>query len=363
MHIFPLILYRLSVLRLPKDHRVALIQSLFKLLWKGGSPLVRRQVCHQRPREVGLGMLDLEIHWLAERLAYLDRSLTTEAVWSLKVGVAFPDLSLGPKAEGRRRSRDEPPFVIECRGALRNLPRSNDLSWTRKELYRGLVVGSASDPLVEGLGWSAEEIRSQWNWAPGSGFLNNSEFSLTWRLTRNALALNDWAYRACIADMPDCSRCDSGLEETALHAFYYCERVRPFWSHVEEWTACIGPRELVLLDVGYVVDNVNPPFQGEKHVVFLVILAVARMVIWQTRNKGLYEGANFSYRDLILFFRHQLRVKIRCDRRRLDRITFSKWWVHAANLVVCKRATLESSFPPLPAHGDDGPGPSGPHPG
>ena len=64
----------------------------------------------------------------------------------------------------------------------------------------------------------------------------------------------------------------------------------------------------MLLDVGYVVDNVNPPFQGEKRMVFQVILAVARMVIWETRNKGLYEGANFSYRDLILFLRHQLRV-------------------------------------------------------
>ena len=119
----------------------------------------------------------------------------------------------------------------------------------------------------------------------------------------------------------------------------------------------------MLLDVWYVLDNVDPLFQGEKRVVFLVILAVARMVIWQTRNKGLYEGANFSYCDLILFFRHQLRVKIRCDRRRLDRITFSKRWVYAASLVVCKGTTLESSFPPLPAHGDDGPGPSGPHPG
>ena len=116
------------------------------------------------------------------------------------------------------------------------------------------------------------------------------------------------------------------------------------------------------LDVGYVVDNVSPPFQGEKRVVFLVILAVARIVIWQARNKGLYEGANFSYRGLI-FFRHQFRVKIRCDRKCLDHITFSKRWVHAASLVVCKGATLESSFPPLPAQGDDGPGPLGPHPG
>ena len=55
----------------------------------------------------------------------------------------------------------------------------------------------------------------------------------------------------------------------------------------------------MLLDVGYVVDNVLPPFQGEKRVVFLAILAVARMVIWTTRKKGLYDDANFSHRDLV----------------------------------------------------------------
>ena len=299
-------------------------------------------------------MPDLKSHRLAERLAYLGRSLTTDAVWSLKVRVAFSRLRSNPRAEGRRRPRDEAPFVNECRRALRNLPQSSDLSRLRKELYRGLVVGSASDPLVKRLGWSVEEVRSQWNWAPGSGFFNNSEFSLTWRLARNALTLND---------VPDCPRCGSGFEETALHAFYYCEQVHPFWSHVEELTARISPRQLVLLDVGYILDNVDPSFQGEKRVVFLMILAVARIVIWQTRNKGLYEGANFSYRDLILFFRHQHRVKIRCDRRCLDSITFSKRWVYAASQVVCKGAKLESSFLPLPAHGDDGPGPSGPHPG
>ena len=75
--------------------------------------------------------------------------------------------------------------------------------------------------------------------------------------------------------MPDCARCCSGLEETAEHAFHYFQRVRPFWDHVGEWTTRIEPRQLVLLDVGYVL----PSFQGEKCVVFLVILAVARMVI------------------------------------------------------------------------------------
>ena len=113
----------------------------------------------------------------------------------------------------------------------------------------------------------------------------------------------------------------------------------------------------MLIDVGYVVDYVLPPFQDEKRVVFLVILAVARMVIWTTRNKGLYDDANFSHRDLVLYFQHQLRVKIRCDRKRLDRITLSKSWVNAASLVVRKGTMLESSFPHLPAHGVYGTGP------
>ena len=58
-----------------------------------------------------------------------------------------------------------------------------------------------------------------------------------------------------------------------------------------------------------------------------------------------------------------VRVKIRGDRKRLNRITFDKEWVYAASLVVRKGTTLESSFPPLPVHGDHGQGPSGPHPG
>ena len=180
---------------------------------------------------------------------------------------------------------------------------------------------------------------------------------ITLALVRNALPLRDLNYKAGLANMPDCPRCSSGLEKTAKHAFYYCERVRPFWDHVGEWTARIEPKKLVLLDVGYVVDNVLPPFHGEKRVVFLAILAVARMVIWTTRNKGLYDDENFSHRDLVLYFRHQLRVKIRCDRKLLDRITFSKRWVTAASLVVQKGAMLESSFLPLPAHGVYGTGP------
>ena len=82
----------------------------------------------------------------------------------------------------------------------------------------------------------------------------------------------------------------------------------------------------------------------------LAILAAARMVIWTTRKKGLYDDAKFSHRDLILFFRHQLRVKIKCDRKRLDLMTFDKRWVNAASVVVRKGTMLETFFLPLPTH-------------
>ena len=71
VYVFPLILYRLAVFPLPKARRLALQQPLSRLLWGGARPMVRRQVCIQRTHNGGLGMPDLESHWLAERLAYL----------------------------------------------------------------------------------------------------------------------------------------------------------------------------------------------------------------------------------------------------------------------------------------------------
>ena len=308
---------------------------------------VDRSVSNVRATGVWVCLIWRATGWLKDLHTWADPWRGTQCGDERRVRL-FLASSQTQRLKGRCKPLGEALFVREYRTALRNFPGSSDLSRPRKELYRELVVDSASDPLSERRSRTAEEIRSHWNWAPVSSFLNN-EFSLTWWLAWNTLPLLSLNFRAGLADMPDCTRCGTGLKETAEHAFYYCERVRPFWDHVEEWTARIEPKQFMLLDVGYVVDNVLPPFQGENRVVFLPILAVARMVIWTTRKKGLYDDANFSHRDLVLYLRHQLRVKIRCDRKRLDRITFG--------------AMLESSFPPLLAHGVYGTGPSGPHPG
>ena len=97
VYLFPFILYRLAILPLPEARRLALLRSLSRLLWGGARPMVRRQVCIQRTPNRGLGMPDLESHWLAERLAYLGRSLTGDAVWTRKGESDFSSPPVRPK--------------------------------------------------------------------------------------------------------------------------------------------------------------------------------------------------------------------------------------------------------------------------
>ena len=87
VYVFSLILNRLSVLPLPKARRLALQQSLTRLLWRGRGPMVLRQVCIQRTRNGGVGMPDLKSHWLAERLAYLELFLTSSQTQKPKADV------------------------------------------------------------------------------------------------------------------------------------------------------------------------------------------------------------------------------------------------------------------------------------
>ena len=59
-------------------------------------------------------MPDLKSHWLAERLAYLGRSLTGDAVWRRNASWTFPHLKSDPKAKDRRKPLGEALFVREC---------------------------------------------------------------------------------------------------------------------------------------------------------------------------------------------------------------------------------------------------------
>ena len=172
---------------------------------------------------------------------------------------------------------DEALFVREGRTALRNLSGYSDLSQPRKKLYRKIVVGSASDFLSERHGWTAEEVRSHWNWALGLGFLNNSQFSLTWRLARNTLPLLPFELQSWPGRHARLWLLRQWLRRNGRARLLLPQSSSPVL--VSRWGVDDSqpkqPKQLVLLDVDNVVDSVLSPFQGEKRVVFLAILVVA----------------------------------------------------------------------------------------
>ena len=92
--------------------------------------MVGRQVCHQRLCNESLGMPDLE----------------SLARWKVSFSSVDPYERYGVETESEERlsspevqpekPRGEASFFTECRKALCNLPESNDLSQSRKELFR-----------------------------------------------------------------------------------------------------------------------------------------------------------------------------------------------------------------------------------
>ena len=81
-------------------------------------------------------MVDLESHWLAERLAFLGRFLMGDAVWKCEIEVALLKLASNPKAEGCHRPKGVGLLLSKYHKALHKLPQ--------KKLYQELVVGTTS---------------------------------------------------------------------------------------------------------------------------------------------------------------------------------------------------------------------------
>ena len=254
VYVFPVIIYRLSVLPLPKGASGALKQSLSKLLQGGRSPMVRRQVLHQRLCNGGLGMPDLESHWLAERLAFPGRSLTRDMVWGQKVKNAFLRLKSNPKAENCRRPRGEAPFFAECRKALRNFPWSSDLSRTRKELYWELVEGTARGATRLVAGWDSLPIEL------GARFgLLEQPWVLAYLAARSERVTIRWlGFQGGLSRYaPLCS-----LQQwSGTNGFARLLILRTSPPVLEARQTVDGQHwsQTVLLDVGYIVDNVDPP--------------------------------------------------------------------------------------------------------
>ena len=346
-HVFPLILYKLSVIPCSKEVITAFEQLLSLILWKKVRRVrANRATCHQRLIHGGLGMPSVQAHLDAARLAFLAKASNEdhETLWGQKVGALFPRLYTHPGVESRRRPRYESEFLRECRLALGRMPAFCDLSTPRRILYHRLVEGSANDNLEKRLGYWKPEIYCHWSWAPGAGYLDNSEFSLTWRVARNLCPLRDRDAKVDKEISDRCVRCLTE-KESVEHAFFRCDNVRLLWRYVDQLIDRMAPDARIGIDVAYAIDNVMPPMPRRKHMMFLLLLAVTRKVIWTTRLNVIFDGESFTAQRLIIYLRHQLKVKIICDWERLSRREFYVRWTNDCRMLEWTRGRWKIDLP------------------
>lgn len=88
-------------------------------------------------------------------------------------------------------------------------------------------------------------------------------------------------------------------------------------EYFKEVMAHIDGKHPLFLDAIYVSEKIDLLQSWENRMVFLAILAVARMVSWITCLKKVYKGTSVPCRDLIVYFKHLLKMKIRCYWKRL----------------------------------------------
>ena len=168
------------------------------------------------------------------QLAFLGRSLKEKTVQKLKIEEAFPNLVSNPVAQSCPRPKSEALFLLR-------LFVSSLIPVTFHGLERscGCRIGSNRKAMAGRWrrfpsNWIGHLSRASWTSLSSSSPSDSLWLSfpfLTWT--------SMWVWQIC-------------QKETAFHAFYYCERINPFWSH-------IVPKQLILLDVDYAVDNVLPP--------------------------------------------------------------------------------------------------------
>ena len=316
-HIYSLVVYRLSVLPIPCIILFKLERILFQFVWAKRFPLVQREICYLHPSEGSLGMPNVE----TRRHTFLDRMCSRDTTKQ-----SFPSLRSVHSAdrEAHRLPR------CKCQHALKVLSRlqtglSDSQPFLSRALYHCLVRGAAKDGLSGELGVTEAEDRLLWPWAPIMRCLNNDEASLIWLVIRNALWVGKKLFSAQQVISPKCGRCGD-LEETIDHAFFHCPVVQPLCKVLDGYMVCILNGKFFVLEASSVCSNVVPKLNRQEHYVFLCLLCIMRVVIWMTKKKELYEDVSFSSQTLVAFFKHQIKVKIQSERKRLSSLEFGKRW-------------------------------------
>ena len=187
--------------------------------------------------------------------------------------------------------------------------------------------------------WSASSVR----WARcdegESLIVAYDESSITWLIIRKVLWVGKRLFSAWLSISPVCIRCGD-MKESIEYAFFHCPVVRLLCKLLEGYMVRTLNGRFFVLEASSVCSNVVPSLNRSEQYVFLCLLGVLRVGIWTTQLSEFREGESFSSRTLVSFYKHQIKVKIRSERKRLSSQGFGERWVTVACMFRVIGASL-----------------------
>ncbi|KAK6165076.1 hypothetical protein SNE40_023679 [Patella caerulea] len=157
-------------------------------------------------------------------------------------------------------------------------------------------------------------------------FIDPKDRSLAWRLAHDIVPTMWTLYCRHHSLQTKCIFCN--CVESVEHLFYTCSTVAPIWEVIKTWVSAITLYK-VTLNFKLIRFLILPKLNRYKEDVILLIINMAKRVIWLNRNDCKFRYKTVSSNVIICQFLERLRFRILVDRHRLSANEFYKYWLES----------------------------------
>ena len=227
-----------------------------------------------------------------------------------------------------------PPFYKKCLEILRefeSLPNVLLGNLSCKEMYTILLNSNKTHPRIESV---HTNVSYPLIWKSlNNKFLDPFARDVSWKIAHEIIPVQQLLCKYKISKVPECSLCNFPLESIE-HLFYSCPMVTPVYEFITDYLSAAADvlRIRILPSVALMLYHIIP-VQVDKYAesLILYLLTECKFAIWMCRNLKKFESRRINSNYIILFILNRIKLRIQADFKRMNRETFSNYWLRPTN--------------------------------
>ncbi|KAK6188037.1 hypothetical protein SNE40_004305 [Patella caerulea] len=342
--------YVSTIVDLPAGYLKRFNSSMFKFIWgtKKFEPLKRQILFHDR-RYGGLSVVHIYYKTLALRLKHVHNIINSKNVkWNYFakywLGHSLKNLDSSLASNSVPHGQVIPTFYKGCLTAVETFSKLYpDFVWhgecTTKQFY-DLLLNSLFTELAVVRNLPQIDFNLVWRNVNNS-FVDPQARSLAWRLVHDIVPTMWTLFCRRHTLEKKCAFCDQ--VETVEHIFYYCDKVHPLWGVIRNMVNILTLNK-IKLDFKLIRYLNFPKLSKFQLEVILVLVNLAKQVIWGNRNDARFRSKSVTSQAVISQFIEKLRFRITVDKSRLSAVNFYHYWLVSGMFCDIDREKLVFNF-------------------